>query len=62
MKTWLTWPSLFGLRRSTYNSVLGVIGCFFVTDSFVHFMGLLCLYEGLVATIEGCWRDDADET
>jgi len=50
----LTW------RRSTYNSVLAMLGCIIVTDSIIQAFGLMLIVESLLVTIEGCWPEGAD--
>lgn len=48
-------------RRSSWNSGTALIGCWLLFDSWAHFFGAILVLESLHVTLEGCWRDDADE-
>lgn len=65
MRAWIE-KSMFGWqptcwKRSTYNSVLSIAGCFLYADTVAHFFGLVLIVECFLVTIEGCWREGADD-
>jgi len=48
-------------RRRTYNSVLVLLGSFALGDTPAHCIDVWLLAEAFLVTIEGCWREGADD-
>jgi hypothetical protein len=49
-----TFPTM-GMKRSTYNSVISLAGCYFYADTWTQFFALVLILESLIVSIEGCW-------
>ena len=46
---------LFGLKVSTYNSLMGVVGAFAYADTIPKTIGLILMVEAVLVSIERCW-------
>ena len=57
----LGWYDPLSWKRSTYNSVLLLLGAIFVANSLTQFIGIVLIGEAFLVTIEGCWTKGADQ-